>query len=95
MSKRPRSERMSYGWGRLETLGGFTNGIFLVSVVMFIYHEAITRFIEPQSTTDKPYIILAMGGAGFIVNLFGMILFCGHAPMAGHDHSSYAFFHCY
>jgi Co/Zn/Cd efflux system component len=86
MAKKPRSESMSYGWGRLETLGGYTNAVFLVSVVIFIIQEAITRFIEPQHTTDKPYIILAMGGGGFLVNLFGIILFCGHAPHAGHDH---------
>jgi zinc transporter 1 len=87
LARKPRSATMSFGWGRLETLGGFTNGIFLVSVVIFIYHEAITRFIEPHEITDKPYIILAMGGAGLCVNLFGIMLFCGHAPHAGHDHS--------
>ncbi|KAF7973646.1 hypothetical protein HWV62_14726 [Athelia sp. TMB] len=37
------NERFTYGYGRIETLSGFANGIFLVLISIFIVFEAIQR----------------------------------------------------
>jgi zinc transporter 1 len=77
---------LSYGWGRAELLGGLINGVFLISVVLFIYLEAAQRFFEP-TRIENPLMILIVGVAGMIVNIIGMIMFCGHAHHHhGHDH---------
>jgi len=47
LAQKPRTARLSYGWGRAEILGGLINGVFLICVVLYIYMEAIGRFIEP------------------------------------------------
>jgi zinc transporter 1 len=77
---------MSYGWGRVETLGALINGVFLITVVMFICLDALERFIEPK-IIDRPPLVLIVGGIGLAVNLIGMFMFGGHAPQPGHNHS--------
>jgi len=37
------NERFTYGYGRIETLSGFANGIFLILISIFIVFEAIQR----------------------------------------------------
>ena len=37
------TERYSFRYGRIETLSGFANGIFLVLISIFIIFEAIQR----------------------------------------------------
>lgn len=51
---------MSYGWGRMETLGGLISGVFLVGIAFFIIVEAIQRYIEPHVITQAWYVL----GAG-------------------------------
>ena len=43
MATWPPNERFTYGYGRIETLSGFANGIFLVLISIFIVFEAIQR----------------------------------------------------
>ncbi len=59
-------------------MGGLINGVFLISVVFFIYLEAIQRFFSPERI-DKPLLVLIVGSLGMAVNVIGMIMFCGHA----------------
>jgi zinc transporter 1 len=77
---------MSYGWGRVETLGALVNSVFLITVVLFIFLDALERFIEPK-IIDRPPLVLIVGGIGLAVNLIGMFMFGGHAPQPGHNHS--------
>ncbi|KAF7973937.1 hypothetical protein HWV62_13880 [Athelia sp. TMB] len=62
------NERFTYGYGRIETLSGFANGIFLVLISIFIVFEAIQRIHShasleeshshshaPQSTTQNSH----------------------------------------
>ncbi|RPD76516.1 cation efflux protein [Lentinus tigrinus ALCF2SS1-7] len=44
MARWPPNERFTYGYGRIETLSGFANGIFLILISVFIVFEAIQRF---------------------------------------------------
>eukprot|EP00698_Gefionella_okellyi_P009545 TRINITY_DN2437_c0_g1_i2.p1 TRINITY_DN2437_c0_g1~~TRINITY_DN2437_c0_g1_i2.p1 ORF type:complete len:431 (-),score=73.00 TRINITY_DN2437_c0_g1_i2:1028-2197(-) len=85
------TDRMSYGWRRAEILGGFANGVFLLSVCLFIFMEAITRFANPENITD-PIRILIVAGAGLLFNIVGMFLFGGHAGHS-HDHGGHSHDH--
>uniref|UniRef100_A0A6B2LU71 Cation efflux protein transmembrane domain-containing protein n=1 Tax=Arcella intermedia TaxID=1963864 RepID=A0A6B2LU71_9EUKA len=49
MSKNSVTEQHTYGWQRSEVIGSFINGVFLLSVSLFIAMEAIQRFIEVPS----------------------------------------------
>ena len=49
MATWPANERFTYGYGRIETLSGFANGIFLILISIFIVFEAIQRmFVVPR-----------------------------------------------
>ena len=43
MTTWPANERFTYGYGSIETLSGFANGIFLILISIFIMFEAIQR----------------------------------------------------
>ena len=43
MATWPPNERFTYGYGRIETMSGFANGIFLILISIFIVFEAIQR----------------------------------------------------
>jgi zinc transporter 1 len=67
--------------------------VFLVAVCIFIFKEALERYIDIEPI-ENPLMILIVGGLGMAVNLIGMIMFCGHAHSHGgsdhghsHDHS--------
>lgn len=86
ISKKGATDRFSYGFSRAETVGGLINAVFLVGVSVFIILDAIQRYIDPKPI-GNPILVLSVGGAGFLMNLFGIILFCGHAHHGhGHDH---------
>jgi len=87
LATRPRSELQTYGWKRAEVIGSLINGVFLVSVVLFIILEAIPRFISPP-IIDKPIYIIVVGACGLVVNVIGMIMFSSNATLRGsHSHS--------
>ena len=93
MSEWERNERFTYGYGRVETLSGFANGIFLILISVFIVFEAVQRlsvsFISLISThinqpcrLDPPEMntnqLLLVSSVGLGVNLFGMFAMGGH-----------------
>lgn len=41
-----------FSYGRIETLSGFANGIFLILISIFIIFEAIQRMCVPFSVSD-------------------------------------------
>uniref|UniRef100_A0A6B2L388 Cation efflux protein cytoplasmic domain-containing protein n=1 Tax=Arcella intermedia TaxID=1963864 RepID=A0A6B2L388_9EUKA len=79
-SKSATSEN-TFGWQRAEVIGSFVNGIFLLSVCLFVSLEAIQRFAE-FSKVENPLLVVYVASGGLGMNLFGMILFSG-----GHGHS--------
>ncbi len=86
ISKKGATDRFSYGFSRAETVGGLVNAVFLVGVSVFIILDAIQRYIDPKPI-GNPILVLSVGGAGFLMNLFGIISFCGHVHHGhGHDH---------
>ncbi|TKY87586.1 hypothetical protein EX895_003600 [Sporisorium graminicola] len=90
MATWPTDGTFTYGYGRVETLSGFANGIFLILISVFIVFEAVQRIIEPpvmHNTTQ----LLVVSSMGLGVNLFGMWAtgghhHHGHSHAHGHDH---------
>jgi zinc transporter 5/7 len=76
----------TYGYGRVETLSGLFNGIFLVFIAFNVFCEGIERIYEPQRIETEG--LLTVSTLGFIVNLIGLFFFHDHHEHHhGHDHS--------
>ena len=44
----------SFGYGRVEVLSGFVNGLFLVAIALMVLMEAVERLVEPPAiNTDR------------------------------------------
>lgn len=48
----------SYGFGRLEILSGFVNGLFLVVISLFVFIEAVMRLVEPPEIKSGKLIVI-------------------------------------
>ena len=69
----------TYGYGRVETLSGLFNGIFLVFIAFNVFCESIERIYEPQKIETEGLLIVSVLGLG--VNMIGLFFFHDH-----HDH---------
>lgn len=90
LSKREKSIGYTYGWTRSEILGGFINGIALLSICFILVIELITKFIELVSSDfvnkdlgEQVDLVLIAAGIGLFINLIGLCMFHDH----GHNHS--------
>jgi zinc transporter 5/7 len=82
------SKIFSYGYGRIEILSGFVNGLFLVVISLFVFIEGVTRLFEPPEIKSAKIIYVSF--AGLCVNLFGIFAFRhahSHGGMAGSSHN--------
>ncbi|KAH7328064.1 cation efflux family-domain-containing protein [Stachybotrys elegans] len=84
LSKRPPSHKFPYGFGKIETLSGFANGILLMLLSVEIAFEAFERLWE-GTKTKRLGELFVVSSLGLIVNLVGMMAF-GHHHHHGHDH---------
>ncbi|KAL8700283.1 MAG: hypothetical protein Q9201_005530 [Fulgogasparrea decipioides] len=88
MSKWPPSTRFPYGYGKVDTLAGFANGIFLILISLEIVYEALERLTE-GSEMHRIGELLTVSTLGLAVNVVGVTAF-GHAHHGhsheGHDH---------
>ena len=82
MSKWPPSSKFPYGYGKLDTLAGLGNGIFLMLISVEIVYEAVERLSE-GSTLERTSELLIVSILGLAINLVGIFAFHGHH---GHDH---------
>lgn len=82
-SKWPTSPEKPHGWGKLNTLAGFGNGIFLMLVSVEFIWEAVEGIMEGKEL-QRVQELLVVSILGFLVNMVGLLAF-GHAH-AGHDH---------
>lgn len=86
MSKWPPSHKFPYGFGKVETLSGLGNGIFLMIISVEIIWESFERFLEGAQLKHLSELIIVSCG-GLAVNLIGLV-FIGHAHHGhGHGHS--------
>ncbi|KAL9095431.1 MAG: hypothetical protein Q9165_002302 [Trypethelium subeluteriae] len=87
-SKWPPTPDKPYGWGKLNTLSGFGNGVFLCLVSVEFVFEAISEYAEGEQLRRLDEL-LTVSTLGFLVNMVGLFAF-GHAHHGhdhGHDHS--------
>ncbi|KAK4537399.1 hypothetical protein CDCA_CDCA12G3424 [Cyanidium caldarium] len=74
----------AFGFHRLETLAGFTNGVLLVFVSFSVLTESLARFAHPQHVHADA--LMPVAAAGLVVNLLGLYFFWGyHVHPAGDD----------
>lgn len=89
MSRWKPTRLYSYGYGRVEVLSGFVNGLFLLVIALFILEEALDRLLDPPNvSTDR---LLFVSVAGFSVNLIGIFTFSqnhSHSHGGGHTHNT-------
>ncbi|TVY35159.1 putative zinc transporter [Lachnellula subtilissima] len=86
-SKWPPSERFPYGFGKIESLSGFGNGVFLMMISVEIMIEATERLADGRETKRLAELFV-VSALGLAVNLIGMACF-GHHGHAGHDHGGH------
>ncbi|KAJ1796152.1 hypothetical protein LPJ59_003925, partial [Coemansia sp. RSA 2399] len=67
MSKWPPNETFTFGYGRIEILSGFANGVFLMLISVSIFFEAIERLIYPPEMNTHRLLLVSFGG--LVVNL--------------------------
>ncbi|XP_050737448.1 zinc transporter 5-like isoform X3 [Eriocheir sinensis] len=72
-----------FGYGRIEVLSGFVNGLFLTVIGLMVFYEAVGRLFEPPEVHTER--LLAVAVCGLIINLFGMVSF-SHTHSHGHSH---------
>lgn len=86
MSKWPPSTKFPYGYGKVDTLAGLGNGIFLMLISVEIVYEAMERLFE-GSNLERTNELLIVSVLGLAVNLVGIWAFHGHhGHHHGHDH---------
>ena len=71
LSRQP-SDRMTYGYHRLEIMSAILNGAMLVVVSIYILFEAYERYQNPQEIQAFSAMLIAI--VGFVVNLVSMLV---------------------
>ncbi|KAI9764586.1 MAG: putative zinc transporter msc2 [Geoglossum simile] len=89
MSKWPPSMRFPYGLGKMDTLAGFANGIFLMLISIEIVIEAIERLVE-GSEVRRIGELLTVSSLGLGVNLVGLFAFDHAHHGHGHSHGAHS-----
>lgn len=74
-----------FGYGRIEVLSGFVNGLFLTVIGLMVLYEALGRLYEPPEVHTER--LLAVAVCGLIVNLFGIVSF-SHTHSHGYSNGS-------
>jgi len=84
LAKHQPTKKFSYGYDRFEILSGFSNGVFLLFVSLFLLKDVIERLFEPvqMQMTHRSSIIL-VSTLGISVNVAGGIFFREHAVTRG------------
>ncbi|KAI4816410.1 hypothetical protein KUCAC02_008737 [Chaenocephalus aceratus] len=70
----------SYGFGRVEILSGFINGLFLMVIAFFVFVESVSRVLDPPNINTDMLTPVSVGG--LLVNLVGICAF-SHAHSHG------------
>ncbi|KAK3744107.1 hypothetical protein QZH41_016800 [Actinostola sp. cb2023] len=57
MSRWKRTRTFSYGFGRVEILSGFINGLFLVVIAFFVFVTALQRLFDPPKVSTERLLV--------------------------------------
>ncbi|KAI1850022.1 hypothetical protein JX266_004401 [Neoarthrinium moseri] len=91
MSKWSKTDKFPYGFGKIETLSGFANGIFLILISVEIMFEGFERLLEGRET-KRLLDLFVVSTLGLIVNLLGLFAFGTHSHH-GHSHGGHSHDH--
>ena len=75
LARRPADWRRTYGFDRFSVLVAFVNGLSLLVIAALIAAEAAERLFDPTPVAAP--IMLAVAGAGLVVNLVAWRLLAG------------------
>lgn len=67
LSIKPADNQRTFGYGRLQVLAAYTNGIFLIALTIWIVWESIQRFYEPNPIQSMTMLVVAI--LGLLVNI--------------------------
>jgi len=89
VSKKQKTDDATYGFSRMEVVGGLMNGTFLLAVCLSILMEAGQRFFESENDklAENGQELLIVGSVGLLVNILGMFIFGHGHGHGGHGHS--------
>lgn len=69
---KPADNKRSFGYGRMQIIASFINGITLVGISIIIAITAVIRMINPP--TVEPNIMLGVSSIGIIVNVITLYI---------------------
>ncbi len=75
IAKNPPCQHKTFGLYRAEILGAFINGIFLLLLSVFIAHESVERFMNPEDVLSGQMFIIAL--IGLSVNMASIFILRG------------------
>jgi cobalt-zinc-cadmium efflux system protein len=75
ISRRPATDRRTYGYYRTEILAAFANAATLIAISLYIFVEALGRLRAPQPVAGELVMWIALGG--LLVNGAGAALLHG------------------
>ncbi|XP_029206485.2 zinc transporter 5-like [Acropora millepora] len=90
MARWKASRTFSYGYGRVEVLSGFVNGLFLVVISVFVFVAGLQRLYDPPKVSTERLLVVSVGG--LVVNLVGIFAFShahSHGGSSSHGHSNH------
>ncbi|NJL11416.1 MAG: cation transporter, partial [Calothrix sp. SM1_7_51] len=76
LAQRPADNNATFGYSRVEVIAALANGLLLIAIAIFIFWEAIHRFLNPENIFGLP--MLAVAGLGLVVNLLNITLLHPH-----------------
>ena len=68
IAKRLPTKTKTFGYHRVEILAAFINGLLLIAISLWIFAEAIKRFLEPLPIKSSVMFFTAF--IGLLVNLY-------------------------
>ncbi|MCZ6681081.1 MAG: cation diffusion facilitator family transporter [Candidatus Poribacteria bacterium] len=75
LSTRPATNSRTYGYHRTEVFAAFVNGASLLALSVWIFYEAVQRFMAPEPVKSREMLIVAI--IGFAGNMLIVWLFHG------------------
>jgi cobalt-zinc-cadmium efflux system protein len=75
VSRRPATQRRSYGQHRFQVLAALINGVTLVAVAAWIGAEAVQRLFDPVPVMGAPMLVIA--AVGLAVNIAAFLILHG------------------
>ena len=97
LSGKKSTSKRTYGYIRMEVIGALINSTYLLATCISILFEAIERLRHLDDVcerlSDKVNLVMIVGIVGLVVNLLGLLIFCG-AATHGHSHALDECDHC-